>query len=219
MKEAADVMNYNFNISVVQTTKEKLQYMYIRLVKEALSTEEVASVQKKCNIYYGVPITLMMQLDGAISSTFESTVLLTSNQMREKVILNFTGFTKAFHKSVKDEVVKTRVTFSLAVSGPCRNLLKPADLRFTSSAEGQPWMVVFFKDFTVAKANLSELIHYAKSTHYSKREAEDDDAAHREDKTNVSISEGPCRMYTQWVSRLSFVVYMRVKCTFCQCMH
>lgn len=172
--------------------------------------EEVASVQKKCNIYYGVPITLMMQLDGAISSTFESTVLLTSNQMKEKVILNFTGFTQAFHKSVKDEAVKTGVTFSLAVSGSCRNLLKPADLRFTSSAEGQPWMVVFFEDFTVSKAislNLSELIHHAKSTHYSKREAEDDDAAHREDKTNVSISEGPCRMYTQWVSsKLSFVV-------------
>lgn len=215
MKEAAAVMNYSFNINFVQTTKEKLQYMYIRLVKGALSMEEVASVQKKCNIYYGVPITLTMQLDAAISSTFESTVFLTSNQMKEKVIVNFTGFTQAFHESVKNEVVKTRVTFSLAVSGSCRNLLKPADLGFTSSAKGQPWIVAFFKDFIAARPmslNLSELIQHAKSTHYSKRQAEDDDAAHRENETNVAISEGPCRMYTQWVSnKCSFVllvVYM-----------
>lgn len=209
VKEAAAVQNYNFNINVVQRTTDKLHYMYIRLAKEALTMEEVASIQKKCNIYYGVPITLTMQLDASIASTFESTVFLKNNQMKEKAIVNFTGFTQAFQKSLKDKVVKTRVSLSLTVSGSCRNLLNPADLGFTSS---QPWIVAFFKDFNAAKAmswNLSELIQHAKSTHYSKRQAEDDDTAERGDGTNVAISEGPCRMYTHWVSiKCLFVVYM-----------
>lgn len=197
MEETAAVLNYHFNVNA---TREKLQYMYIRVTKEALSVEELMSVQKKCSFHYGVPLTLTMQVDFPTASTFENTIFLTSSHMKEKVSVNFTGFTQAFREVLKDKAVNTRVYFSLTVSGSCQHLLKPADLGF---AKSQPWIVAFLKDFYRASTilmNLSELVQHVKSTHYNRRQAMDD-PAHEEVESNIARSESPCRMYTQRVSK------------------
>ena len=165
--------------------------------------EESASVQKRCNTRYGVPLTLTMLThpDVAPTSTVESTIILKPNDMEEKMVVNFTGFTLAFNELLKYGAGKpnNRVSFRLRVSGSCHSLLSPAHLGFISSGESHPWIVAF-SDVAMAmtRSRLSELTKQASNTHYIKRQTED--IGDEKGKTYTADSESPCRMYTQKVS-------------------
>ena len=203
MQKAANIVNYNFNLSVMQTVQEKVPHMYIRLTKEALSVDDSVSMETKCNIHYGIPLTLTMTAasSAATTSTYQSTVILNSKNIEEKIFVNYTGFTQALYESFSNErgVVST-ISFKLSVSGTCSNVLSPADLGFSSSQESFPWLVAFSINPEVDKARvgerLSELTVYAKN----KRQAMNASAE------TSTIVESPCRMYTHWVSHI--IIYM-----------
>ena len=210
MQETENVVLYNFNFSVLQTVKEKVQHMYIQLTKEALSMEESVSMNTKCNIHYGVPVTLTMTTasSAATTFTFKSTVMLNSKNLMEKAFVNFTGFTQAFYDSFRNKTGKSSVistvTFKLSISGSCYSLLSPTDLGFTSSGENHPWLVAFSINPEVDKTKivqrLSELTAYVKNKRQAVNESAVNKSAEVSERLDFFNIESPCRMYTHWVS-------------------
>ena len=165
--------------------------------------EESVSVNTKCNIHYGIPVTLTMTTASiaATTFTFKSTVMLNSKNLMEKIFVNFTGFTQAFYDSFRDKpnLIST-VTFKLSISGPCYSLLSPTDLGFISSGASHPWLVAFSINPEVDEAKivkrLSKLTNYVKN----KRQAVNESAEEIPERLDAINIESPCKMYTHWVS-------------------
>lgn len=152
------------------------------------------------NVYrisHGIPIILTIKTLNETTITSTSVIIEIKDILNE-IAINFTGLTQVFYEAIRD---KDNIVYELSVGGSCHDRLTPEDLGFTTTMTNNAWVIVFSTKLVMDDAKFlkrfSDLTQAAKDTHYTKRHAE---IAQEE----ILINESPCRMYTQWVSKLLY---------------